>query len=94
MNYEIDQIANFEKCNAGIPLSLLRAAAVSVIREEWQHDLELGEAIYEKKFDLINAVASVNRSLADAGCESRVDAADVSEGIDQWVEMETLKLNM
>jgi hypothetical protein len=94
MNYEIDQIANFEKCNAGIPLSLLRAAAVSVIRDEWQHDLALGEAVYEKTLDLPAAVLSVNQSLADAGCVSRIDAADITEGLAQWAEMKTLKLNM
>jgi hypothetical protein len=94
MTYEIEQIANFEKCNAGIPISLLRAAAVSVMRDEWQHDLALGEAIHEETLDMSAAVSSVNQSLADAGCVSRVDADDVAEGLAQWVESETIKLNM
>lgn len=45
MNYLISQIANFENCNAGVPLSLLRQAGADVIADEWQDNAALIAAI-------------------------------------------------
>ena len=97
MNYEISQILNFENCNAGIPLGLVRDAAVSVIRENWQHDVSLAESIMggnDMQFDLTAETAAVNEALAAAGCETRADESDVKAGLDRWIEMETIRGNI
>lgn len=85
MNHLISQIANFENCNAGVPLSLLRFAAADVIADEWQDNAALIAAI-DAGMDYDDAAASVNESLEDAGCEHRVDSEDMEAALKSWVE--------
>jgi hypothetical protein len=93
MNYNISQILNFEQCNAGIPLSLVKAAAVAVTRESWQNDRDLADAVHNETLDYSAEYRSVNESLADAGCEDRIDEADYREAMADWVDMETIRGN-
>jgi hypothetical protein len=93
MNYEISQIKNFEQCNAGIPLSLVKAAAVAVTRENWQQDISLADAVHNDALEFDAECMTVNESLADAGCETRIDEADYREAMADWVEMETIRGN-
>jgi hypothetical protein len=93
MNYDINQILNFEQCNAGIPLSLVKAAAVAVTRENWQQDISLADAVHNDALEFDAECMTVNESLADAGCETRIDEADYREAMTDWVEMETIRGN-
>ena len=96
MNYDISQILNFEQCNAGIPLSLVKAAAVAVTRENWQKDISLAEAISvgnDMEFDFSGERNVVNQALPEGGCETRIDEADYREAMTDWVEMETIRGN-
>lgn len=94
MNYDISQILNFESRNAGIPLSLVRDAAVALIAENWQNNIDLAEAIVNGTFDLAAETDAVNEALVLAGCETRADESDVKAGMDRWIEMETLRGNL
>ena len=97
MNYEINQILNFEQRNAGIPLSLVKAAAVAVTRDNWQHDAGLAEAIVvenDMQFDFASETAAVNETFANAGCGTRIDEMDYREAMADWVDMETIRGNI
>jgi hypothetical protein len=94
VNYEISQILNFESCQVGIPNTLIGQAAVAVITENWQNNIDLAEAITTGKLDITAETASVNQSLEEAGCKTRAEESDVQSGLNRWMEMETLKGNI
>lgn len=94
MNYEISQIKNFESCNAGITSYIIGEAAVSIITENWQNNIDLAEAITSGTIDIEAETASVNEALEEAGCETRADESDVKAGLDRWIELETIKGNI
>jgi hypothetical protein len=94
MNYNISQILNFENCNAGVPITLIRAAAVETIRDNWAHDLDLAEAFQSGNLNIPAETESVNESLANAGCRTRVTLPEIGTALSHWVEAETLRGNM
>jgi hypothetical protein len=94
MNYDISQILNFENCNAGITPYIISQAAVAIITENWQNNIDLAEAITNGTFDLAAETVSVNEALAEAGCETRANESDVKAGLDRWIEIESLRGNL
>ena len=90
MNYEISQILNFEQCNAGIPLSLVKTAAVNVVRENWQHDLGLAESVHHEALDYRDECRAVNDAFKNAGCETGIDECDLREALAAWVDHQTV----
>ena len=94
MHYEISQILNFESCNAGITTHIIGQAAVAVITANWENNIDLAEAITNGTFDLAAETASVNESLAEAGCETRADESVVKSALDRWIDLETIKGNI
>ena len=94
MTYEISQILNLEKSNAGITPHILGSCAMSVILEIWGNKLQLAEAYESGAMNLSEEAESVNAQLEEAGCETRVDEDDVIFGIKQWTEIETIAGNI
>jgi len=94
MNYNISQILDFENCNAGVPITLIRAAAVETIRDNWAHDLDLAEALQSGNLNIPAETEAVNESLANAGCRTRVTSPEIGTALSQWVSAETLRGNM
>lgn len=90
MNYLISTIQNFEQCNAGVPLSLLREAAADVIQEIWCDAQALIEAIEEGGIDYEEEAKNVNDALEEAGCFHRVGEQDVRKGLASWMELQAL----
>jgi hypothetical protein len=85
MNYAASIIANFESCNAGVPLSLLHDAAVDILREEWLDDSALLEHIESGNLNLAEAVSMVNDGLESAGVTDHfVSDNIVATAINEW----------
>jgi len=91
MNYNISQILNLENCNAGVPITLIRDAAVETIRDNWAHDLDLAETFQSGSLNIHAETESVNESLANAGCRTRVTSPEIGTALSHWVEAETMR---
>ena len=94
MNYNVSQILNFENCNAGIPFYLIRDASIEIICDNWQSNIDLAESFIAGTVDIAAESASINESLSEAGCETRVDEYVVKKALAYWVEVETLSGNL
>jgi hypothetical protein len=82
MNYLISKISNFERCNAGIPSSLIYAATADVIEEQWGDGKALGKALRNGEFDYEKAAKAVNLEFEEAECSIRVDVNDMRDALE------------